>query len=293
MKFPPHSYFLWEERCVELLENKWWILSPHEIWYLALFAIIFVVLVFLLTNRAHLLKMFTVRNVEVDTLHSEIRSLKTYITDLENQVRSLQLLVNMLLERSTAIPDVPPSNVITVKTDVTKVEPIKPKKNPRPVLLVYGVDAFGEQDRQALRRAGVTFFRLRSASMEALREELHRRRSDGNLYDIVHISAHGGGDELIFDNDNISANELSDVLSGVRGIFLATCSNQKVADKLVGVVKYVIVVYEEIDTNDAANFVFEFYKRYRLNLDVEASYTEAMAVMPHISEYVDLRIGGN
>lgn len=278
---------------MELFETTWWILTPHEIWYLALFVIIFIVLVFLLTNRAHLLKMFTVRNVEVETLHTEIRELKTYISDLENQVRSMQLLVNMLLERSVTVPDSPPSNVTTTKVEVAKVESAKTKRPSRPVLLVYGIDAFGEQDRQALKKAGITFFRLRSASLEALREELHRRRSDGNLYDIVHISAHGGGEELIFDNDSVSGQELSDVLSGVKGIFLATCSNQKVADKLVGIVKYVIVVYEEIDTNDAANFVFEFYKRYRINLDIEASFAESMAIMPQISEFVDLRIGGN
>ena len=276
---------------MELFKTTWWVLSPHEIWYLALFVIIFTVLVFLLTNRAHLLEMFTVRNVEVETLYTEIRELKTYISDLENQVRSMQLLVNMLLERSVAVPDSPPSNVTTTKVEVTKVEPAKTKRISRPVLLVYGVDAFGEQDRQALKKAGITFFRLRSASLEALREELHRRRSDGNLYDIVHISAHGGGEEIIFDNDSVSGQELSDVLSGVRGIFLATCSNQKVADKLVGIVKYVIFVCEEIDTNDAANFVFEFYRRYRTNLDIEASFAEAMAVMPQISEFVDLRIG--
>lgn len=272
-------------------ETRWWVLSPHEIWYLLLFVIIFIVLVFLLNNRAHLLRMFQLGNVEVSALHQEIRDLKTYISDLEGQVKSMQLLVNILLERSTVMPDVPQVPVSTSKIEVTKAEPVKLKRINRPVLLVYGVDAFGEQDRQALKRAGITFFRLRSADLETLKAELQRRRSDGNLYDIVHISAHGGGEELIFDNDSVSGQELSDVLSGVRGIFLATCSNQKVADKLVGIVKYVIVVYEEIDTNDAANFVFEFYKRYRTNLDVETSFADSLAVMPHISEFVDLRIG--
>lgn len=274
-------------------EVQWWVLSPHEIWYLSLFAIIFVVLVFLLTNRAYLLKMFKTGTVEVETLHLEIKDLKAYIADLEGQVKSLQLLVKILMEKNAVVTEAPATSVTTTKVEVTKTEPIKSKKLVRPVLLVYGVDAFGEQDRQALKRAGITFFRLKSADLEVLRAELHRRRSDGNLYEIVHISAHGGGDELIFDNDAISGNELSDILSGVRGIFLATCSNQKVADKLVGIVKYVIVVYEDIDTKDASDFVFEFYKRYRTNSDIEASFAEAMAVMPQISEFVDLRIGGN
>ena len=279
---------------MELFEERWWILSPHEIWYLALFVLIFIVLVFLLTNRAQLLKMFTVRNVEVETLRGEIKDLKAYIADLESQLKGLQLLVKVLMEqRSTTSSDVPQATTTTTKVEVAKTEPAPSKRINRPVLLVYGVDAFGEQDRLALKKAGITFFRLKSASLEALRTELHRRRSDGNLYDIVHISAHGGGEELLFDNDSVSGQELSDVLSGVRGIFLATCSNQKVADKLIGIVKYVIFVCEEIDTNDAANFVFEFYKRYRTNLDIETSFAEAMAIMPEISEFVDLRIGSN
>lgn len=272
-------------------EVKWWVLSPHEVWYLLLFVIIFIVLVFLLSNRAHLLRMFQLGNVEAGALHQEIRDLKAYIDNLEGQVKSMQLLVNILLERSTALPDASQTTTTTSKIEVTKTEPSQPKRINRPVLLVYGIDAFGEQDRQALKKAGIAFFRLRSADLETLKAELQRRRSDGNLYDIVHISAHGGGEELIFDNDSVSGQELSDVLSGVRGIFLATCSNQKVADKLVGIVKYVIVVYEEIDTNDAANFVFEFYKRYRTSQNVETSFAEAMAVLPHISEFVDLRIG--
>lgn len=273
-------------------DTKWWVLTPHEVWYLLLFVVIFIVLVFLLTNRAHLLRMFQLGNVEVGALHQEIRDLKAYIADLEGQVKSMQLLVNILLERSTVLPDTSQTTTTTTsKLEVTKTEPSHPKRINRPVLLVYGVDAFGEQDRQALKKAGITFFRLRSADLETLKAELQRRRSEGNLYDIVHISAHGGGEELIFDNDSVSGQELSDVLSGVRGIFLATCSNQKVADKLVGIVKYVIVVYEEIDTNDAANFVFEFYKRYRTSQNVETSFAEAMAVLPHISEFVDLRIG--
>lgn len=79
----------------------------------------------------------------------------------------------------------------------------------------------------------------------------------------------------------------------MRAIFLGTCNNQKIADRLVGIVKYVIVVYEEIDTKLASNFVYEFYKRYKTEMDIEKSFEGAISVMPEVSEFVDLRIGGN
>ena len=267
--------------------ERWWVLSPHEVWYLALFVLIFSILVFLLRNRAQLLKMFRVENDEVVTLRGDISSMKNYITELESQIRSMQLVINMLLERAVMVPDATPPNAPPVI-----LTPIRKKVN-RPVLLVYGVDEFGEQDRQALRRAGVTFFRLKSASLDDLRTELQRRRSDGNLYDVVHISSHGSDKGILMESELINGSELSEILSGVRTIFLGTCNNQKIADKLVGIVKYVIVVYEEIDTDDASAFVFEFYKRYKTNLDVESAFSGAIAVMPHISEFVDLRIGGD
>lgn len=270
--------------------ERWWVLSSHEIWYLALFVLIFSILVFLLRNRAQLLKMFRIETDEVLTLRNELADMKRHAADLETQIRSMQLVINMLLERSVMVPDSP----LPVKLDLPpEVIPALKKRISRPVLLVYGVDEFGEQDRQALRRAGVTFFRLKSASLEDLRTELQRRRSDGNLYDVVHVSSHGSDKGILLESELVNGSELSEILSGVRTIFLGTCNNQKIADKLVGIVKYVIVVYEEIDTNDASAFVFEFYKRYKTNLDVEAAFSGAIGVMPHISEFVDLRIGGD
>lgn len=52
----------------------------------------------------------------------------------------------------------------------------------------------------------------------------------------------------------------------MRCVFLGTCSNQDIADKLVGIVKYVITVYEDIKSQDASDFTYEFYKRYKTAL---------------------------
>lgn len=264
----------------------WWELSLHEVWYLALFALIFLILVFLLRNRTQLLRMFSLESEEVILLQNKLSQMELYVTELETRVKSMQTMVNLLLDRSIIVPDIP----VPTTPDVV---PAVRKRIQRPVLLVYGVEQFGNEDRQALRKAGITFFRLRSASLDDLRTELQRRRSDGTLYDVVHISSHGSDKGILFDSELVDGNELGEILSGVRAIFLGTCNNQKIADRLVGIVKYVIVVYEEIDTKLASNFVYEFYKRYKTEMDIEKSFEGAISVMPEVSEFVDLRIGGN
>lgn len=264
----------------------WWELTPHEVWYLALFVLIFLILVFLLRNRTQLLKMFNLESEEVLELKTKITAMESYILELESRLKSMQIMVNLLLDRSVIVPDIP----VPTTPDVV---PAVRKRIQRPVLLVYGVEQFGNEDRQALRKAGITFFRLRSASLDDLRTELQRRRSDGTLYDVVHISSHGSDGGILFDSELVDGNELGEILSGVRAIFLGTCNNQKIADRLVGIVKYVIFVCEEIDTKLASNFVYEFYKRYKAEMDIEKSFEGAISVMPEVSEFVDLRIGGN
>lgn len=264
----------------------WWELTPHEVWYLALFILIFIILTFLLRNRTQLLRMFNLESQEVLELKNKIAAMENYILELESRLKSMQTMVNLLLDRRIIVPDIP----VPTTPDVV---PAVRKRIQHPVLLVYGVEQFGNEDRQALRKAGITFFRLRSASLDDLRTELQRRRSDGTLYDVVHISSHGSDKEILFDSELVDGNELGEILSGVRAIFLGTCNNQKIADRLVGIVKYVIVVYEEIDTKLASNFVYEFYKRYKTEMDIEKSFEGAISVMPEVSEFVDLRIGGN
>ena len=223
----------------------WWELTPHEVWYLALFVLIFLILTFLLRNRTQLLKMFNLESEEVLELKNKIAAMETYILELESRLKSMQAMVNLLLDRSIIVPDIP----VPTTPDVV---PAVRKRIQRPVLLVYGVEQFGNEDRQALRKAGITFFRLRSASLDDLHTELQRRRSDGTLYDVVHISSHGCDKGILFDSEMVDGDELGEILSGVRAIFLGTCNNQKIADRLVGIVKYVIVVYEEIDTKLAS-----------------------------------------
>lgn len=214
---------------------------------------------------------------------SEVGELRSRIVDLEHKIVALELTIQVLIDKLTRATGVPPDIPGSIEQSVGLL---------RPVLLVYGDQSFGDADRNAMRRAGISFFRLVSSNLEDLRTELHRRRSDGRIYDIVHISAHGGNGMINLDNAFVTGVDLSDVLSNVRCVFLGTCSNQDIADKLVGIVKYVITVYEDIKSQDASDFTYEFYKRYKNNLDIESSFVEALRIMPHVSEFVDLRIGG-
>lgn len=267
---------------------KWIETYIHNFEYIFFLFFVCITLFFLFRNKIHFFNLINLENKEVTQLKDRIRTLESYAKDLENKVRSMELLVNTLIERITEVNN----RQLEPLQEEIKTLKIQPKRPARPVLLVYGVNEFGEQDRNALRRAGVSFFRLKYANLDDLRVELHRRRSDGNLYDIVHVSSHGGDEAIILDTDKVDGIELSNVLSGVRGIFLATCSNQNIADKLLGIVRYVVSVCEEIETKTLSDFVFEFYKRYKADWDIEGAFNGALTVMPEVSEFVDLRIGG-
>ncbi len=232
---------------------------------------------FLIGERLNLFGKLFVRE------DGEVSELRSRILDLEHKIVALELTIHVLIDKLTKATGTVPEIPAPIEQNVGLL---------RPVLLVYGDQGFGDADRNAMRRAGISFFRLVSSDLEDLRAELHRRRSDGHIYDIVHISAHGGNGMINLDNAFVTGVDLSDVLSNVRCVFLGTCSNQDIADKLVGIVKYVITVYEDIKSQDASDFTYEFYKRYKNSLDIESSFVEALRIMPHISEFVDLRIGG-
>ena len=207
-----------------------------------------------------------------------IKELHDNIGMLERKIVGLEMTIDLLMEK-IALPE-------------QDKQSLRVQVSSRPVLLVFGDERFGNNDRNALRRAGVPFFRLTSTSLEDLERELQRRRSENRLYDVVHIAAHSSENIININRDFVTGRNLSNALSGVRCLFLSTCSNSEIADDIVGIVKYVITIYEAIEDNDASNFAYEFYKRYKEAHDIEEAFNGAIAVMPHISEFVDLRIGG-
>ena len=156
-------------------------------------------------------------------------------------------------------------------------------------LLVMGDSSFGLADRNALRRAGVLFHRLVDGSFANLRDELQRKRGEGRQYKVVHISSHAGKEGIQFSDGMYGGAELSEIVVGVELLFLASCSNVGLSDDIFGIVPNIVVVYEEVDTNDMESFVFEFYNALKVDFDILRSFNVAIQKVPSVAEFVDVR----
>ena len=88
------------------VSTPWWVLTPHEIWYLFLFIVVFIALAFLLDNRVRLMKKFNSESEEVHTLRNKVLTLEAYIKDLESKMKSMQLLIDLLIERGVVAPEI-------------------------------------------------------------------------------------------------------------------------------------------------------------------------------------------
>ena len=156
-------------------------------------------------------------------------------------------------------------------------------------LLVMSNKQFADNDRNALRRAGILFHRLSSGQFLELRNELQRKRIENRQYKVVHISSHASKDGIEFSDEIVNGQMLSEIMSGIDLLFLASCSNVDIADSLIGIVKNIITVYEDIEDKDMQEFVFNFYNELKKSFNILESYNKAITLVPHVSEFVDLR----
>ena len=62
-----------------------------------------ITLFFLFRNKMQFFNLINLENKEVTQLKDRIRTLESYAKDLENKVRSMELLVNTLIERITEV----------------------------------------------------------------------------------------------------------------------------------------------------------------------------------------------
>jgi hypothetical protein len=159
----------------------------------------------------------------------------------------------------------------------------------KPLLIVCGPDLqLCDTDRQALRRAGVSFQRIVSASKASISAELRRRRQDSTLYPWLHVTAHAddAGIHLV---DGVAAPEWwNEHLDGVKVVFLAACKTSTVADALAGLVT-VVFVHEDIGNQDAGDFTYAFWRRMKEHGDPLQSYRQAVVEAPQIAEFTDIR----
>lgn len=182
-------------------------------------------------------------------------------------------------------------DLIIIKERLVKIETTQEfvLTKEKAALLVMSNKQFGDNDRNALRRAGILFHRLSSGQFLELRNELQRKRVENRQYKVVHISSHANKDGIEFSDEIVSGQTLSEVMNGVELLFLASCSNVDIADNLIGIVKNIITVYEDIEDTDMQDFVFNFYNELKRTFNILESYNKAITLVPHVSEYVDLR----
>lgn len=208
----------------------------------------------------------------------QLERLKNEELNIKN--KQLELEVNKLKQ-----------DLSTIKERLTKVETTQEfvLTKEKAALLVMSNKHFADNDRNALRRAGILFHRLSSGQFLELKNELQRKRIENRQYKVVHISSHASKDGIEFSDVTVGGQELSEIMTGIDLLFLASCSNVEIADNLIGIVKNIITVYEEIEDKDMQEFVYNFYNELKKTFNILESYNKAITLVPHVSEYVDLR----
>lgn len=159
----------------------------------------------------------------------------------------------------------------------------------KPLLLICGADEIMcNNDRQALRRAGVTFHRLNLATKQLISDELRRRRQDNTLYSWVHVTAHAGPQGILLEDGIADPLWWGQNFDGVDVIFFAACKTSNVADQLAGLM-HVVFMQADVDERDAADFTYAFWSAMVDKNNPADAYRTAVKMVPAVSEFVDYR----
>lgn len=162
---------------------------------------------------------------------------------------------------------------------------------PVKVLLICGdSDEFCNADRQALRRADVSFERLTNATQDRIREELRRKREDDRPWIMAHISSHAGDAGIRLADGLITPPAWwNEQLDGFVCVVLAACQTMTVADSIAGLVRYVVAIREDIGNIDASQFTFSFWRAVHKGASIPDAFDRAKRETPQVAEYVVLR----
>lgn len=133
------------------------------------------------------------------------------------------------------------------------------------------------------------FQRLLSATKQDVIDELRRRRQERNAYWWIHISSHGDAEGIHLADGKADGQFWLENLHGIKGVFLNSCSNVRVADQFTGLVDFVVVVYEPILNQDAADFTHAFWENMLATNDPNQAYARAIEEVPQVASYTDIR----
>lgn len=165
--------------------------------------------------------------------------------------------------------------------------------NPQ-TLLITSDDMIQKADEIALNRARVNYRRITNATVDKIRDEFRRRRSEGRMYKYLVFSAHMSERGIqLAENNILDPYWLNTNLSkDVELVILNGCESISIADKLAGVVNNVISVSEKVDNEDAASFLTAFWKSFVSGKDINDAFQHAKSTNPSMSPFVDLQYGG-
>lgn len=234
---------------------------------------------------------------------------ETHEARLNRRVEDLESTVKILLadNREDKIKidalekklDIANDRIRDLEARLLRYEPSKPVDDPefavrdrrpaKPLLLCQCNKLFGEDDALAIRRVGIPFQRLQECTGEKFDRYLQAARQDGTTPWWLQISAHMGAEGIMFADGVKSATWLSQRIRGIRILLLAGCENEEVAAQLVGLAKHVVIVYETIESQNAQDFSFSFWREIAGKAEPPDAFARALQDCPQVSEFVQMR----
>lgn len=203
----------------------------------------------------------------------------------EKRIKELEQRVDFLLEELTKTK----MEIAALQKNTQALRQNATPPAPRVLLICGSDDRFCNSDRQALRRANVSFERIASATKADILRELRRKREDANPWRRIHISAHASDEGILLADGMASPEWWNEALNGVTGIVLAACKTMSVADSIAGLVPYVVAIRENINNEDASQFTFSFWRAVADGMFIPEAFDRALAETPQVAEYVVLR----
>ena len=260
--------------------------SEPVVWFLAVVVAGLAVLVWRMRQTswqggAAALTLPTLQTDREAQLVERVSELQATVDTLLIKLNDAQREIERLRARVTELE-------VAQRREVPEGHELRPAK---PLLLAQCNTLFGEDDAQALRRAGIPFHRLANATSTDFDRYLQACRQDGTTPWWVVISAHMGPDGVRFADGVKGVAWLSQRIRGVRVLMLAGCENEEVAAQLVGsgMAKHVIGVYERIDSTNAQDLNYAFWSRIWRGASVPDAFAGALEECPQVSEFVQMR----
>jgi hypothetical protein len=230
---------------------------------------------------------------EVSDLRRELATAAKISADLRQElsgVRSALDTANIEIGRLRAALDISNVELGRLRATMSGSETLL-KRPIKPLLLAQCEPAFGDVDAQAIRRTGILLQRLRQCKGDDLDRALQTGREDGQTVWWLQISAHMGDTGIKFADGIKSVEWLSQRIRGVQVLFLAGCENEEIGAQLVGanMAQHVIAMTEPVESRNAADFTFAFWRAVSEGGSVPDAYEQALQICPQISEMVMLR----